>query len=209
MKTNKSIGARAIISGSLISLLTLVVVGCADPIDNAVGSQIPSATSKSQASGELAPGDVISVSYPGAPDLNVSQKIRADGRVSLPMVGDLKVAGRSLTSFQSDLQRRYRDKLQDSKVVVSVVSSAAGVYVTGAVIQPGKIPLDRPMTVVDAVMEAGGLSPTANAKKVSVVRTVNGAYKRYNLNLEDALSARAAVFYLKPYDVIRVGQRNW
>ena len=80
---------------------------------------------------------------------------------------------------------------------------------SGAVLTPGKIPLDRPMTALDAIMESGGFAPTADPKKVSVVRTVKGSHQRYNLNMEDALTGRAPAFYLQPFDVIYVGQRMW
>lgn len=198
-----------LLGSALVGWLVVFAVGCSNPIDGAAGIPIPDEARKSQIDSSLAPGDTISVSYPGAPELNLSQKIRADGRVSLPMIGDVSAAGRSLSSFQSSLHSRYEDLLQDSKVVVNVVQAAAAVYVSGEVRQPGKIALDRPMTALDAIMESGGFVPTADPKKVSVVRTVKGAHQRYNLNMVDALAGRAPAFYLKPFDVIYVGQRMW
>ena len=93
--------------------------------------------------------------------------------------------------------------------MVTVVSAAASVYVSGEVRQPGKVPLDRPLSALEAVMECGGFLPTANPRKVSVVRTVKGTHRRYNLDLVAAMSGTAQAFYLQPYDVIHVGQRMW
>ena len=93
--------------------------------------------------GGLGPGDVISVTYTGAPELNLRQRIRGDGKVSLPMVGDVKAGGKALAKFQSELVRLYRPHLQDPSVVVARESTAAAVYVSGGVNNPTKIPLDR------------------------------------------------------------------
>ena len=193
----------------LLGVLAWTLLGCANPIDTAPGVQIPADARKRQASGELAPGDVISVSYAGAPELNLTQKIRANGRVSLPMIGDVQASGKSLTSFQYSLASAYKKHLQEPKVVVTLVSAAASVYISGEVRQPGKIPMDRPLTALEAIMEGGGFSPTADPRKVSVVRTIRGPHQRYNLNMNDALTGTAPAFYLKPYDVIYVGQRVW
>ena len=193
----------------LLGALTLALLGCANPIDTAPGVQIPADARKRQASGDLVPGDVISMTYSGAPELNTTQKIRANGRVSLPMIGDVHAAGKSITSFQYSLAGAYKNHLQEPKVLVTMVSTAATVYVSGQVLEPGKIPLDRPLTALEAIMETGGFSPTADPRKVSVVRTIKGTHQRYNLNMTDALIGTAVAFYLKPYDLIYVGQRVW
>lgn len=209
----KNHGGRFGLSGmglaGLTVLATLLIQGCSNPIDDAVGAPIPAEAHKRQASGNLAPGDVITISYPGAPEMNLSQKIRPDGRLSLPMIGDVRAAGKSPTSFQSELQRRYQDNLQDPKVVVAILTAAAAVYVSGEVRAPAKISLDRPMTALEAIMEAGGFTPVADPRKVSVVRTVSSAHQRFNINMNDVMSGKAKAFYLQPYDVVYVGQRMW
>ena len=200
--------AAAAIAG-LLGVIGLTLLGCGNPIDAAPGVAIPSDARTRQANGDIGPGDVLTVSYAGAPELNTTQKVRADGKVSLPMIGDVRAAGRSLSSFQSGLAGMYEKHLQEPKVVVTMVSAAAAVYVSGEVRTPSKIPLDRPLTALEAIMESGGFAPTGDPRKVSVVRTVKGSHQRYNLNMSDALIGEAPVFYLKPYDVINVGQRIW
>jgi polysaccharide export outer membrane protein len=104
----------------------------------------------------------------------------------------------------------YRPHLQDPTVIVAVESAAAGVYVSGEVLRPGKIPLDRPITVLEAVMEAGGFTKFANPKQVIVVRNERGKNQRYVLNMEESLgSAESLRFYLRKYDVIYVKQSRW
>ncbi len=158
----------------------------------------------------LAPGDEIKLVFSGAPDLNTQQKIQPTGKVSLPTIGEVAAAGRSVTSLQQQLTTLYQPHLQDSTVTVSLAGAAAGVYVSGAVLRPGKIPLDRPLTVLEAVMETGGFSPMANAKQVVVVRTQDGKSKNYVLNLHQALNGTESTpFYVRPYDVIYVKESAW
>lgn len=182
-------------------------VGCADmsPVP-----PVPAEVSASRPSGNLAAGDQISVSFSGAPELNTKQKIQPNGRVSLPTVGDVYAAGKTINNLQASLTSLYQPHLQDPTVVVSLESAAAGVYLSGQVLRPGKIPLDRPMTALEAVMEAGGFTPLANPKKVTVVRNQNGKQRRYVLNLKNALTgAESSPFYVRPYDVIHVSQSVW
>ena len=182
-------------------------IGCSD-FDP--GPPVPSEAYASKPSGALAPGDEISVSFSGAPEMNTKQKIQANGKVSLPTIGDVSASGRTITSFQSYLTSRYQPHLQDPTVVVSLETAAAGVYVSGEVLRPGKVPLDRPMTALEAVMEAGGFTKFANPKQVVVVRKEGNRNQRYVLNLNDALSgADSRPFYLRPFDVIYVRQSAW
>ena len=171
---------------------------------------VPAEASASRPSGTLAPGDTISVTFSGAPELNTKQKIQPNGKVSLPTVGDVQASGRSINSLQASLTSLYQPHLQDPNVVVALDSAAAGVYVTGQVLRPGKIALDRPMTALEAVMEAGGFTPLANPKQVIVVRNVSGKNERYVLNLNNAFTgADSGSFYMRPYDVIYVKQSVW
>ena len=88
----------------------------------------------------------------------------------------------------------------------TVISNTAAVYVTGAVLRPGRIPLDRPFTVLDAIMEAGGVDNTrAKLSSVTVLRIENGQRISRRLNLKKALEGKdPSLFYLKAYDIIYV-----
>lgn len=171
--------------------------------------EIPVSAMTSKPTGTLSPGDVIQVSYPGAPELNTTQRVSANGRVSLPKVGDVSASGKSVASLQSQLTGMYASHLQNPTVLVAVETAAAGVYVSGEVMRPGKIPLDRPMTAFEAVMEAGGFSKFANKKQVVVVRNQGGKQQRYALNLDDTINYGGNSFYLRPYDTVFVKQSRW
>ena len=94
--------------------------------------------------GALAPGDVLKVTFPGAPELNQVVKVRADGKMSLPIIGDQEAAGKSVGALQAEIAKLYRKELQNTEVFISLQTSTTAVYLSGAVARPGKILLDSP-----------------------------------------------------------------
>jgi polysaccharide export outer membrane protein len=103
----------------------------------------------------------------------------------------------------------YGPQLQTKEVSVSVISSAFPVYVTGAVLRPGKILSDRPLTALEAIMEAGGFDYTkANLKAVRVIRFHDGRTDHYLLNLKRVLNGQQSEqFNLKPSDILFVPEK--
>jgi len=155
----------------------------------------------------LSPGDVIKLSFPTTPDLSQSQKIRADGKVNLPLIGEVTAAGKTLLSFQNELVRLYKPQLRSSEVVVTLESGIFQVVVSGAVVKPQKLQFDRPTSVFQAIMEAGGVNEFGNLKKVRLVRTVNGEQQSQVLDLTPTLRGEnTQAFYIKDGDVIFVPQ---
>ena len=192
------------------SVSTIVSFGSIGCKSTNTTSPIPAEAYHAKPDGVLAAGDEIRVSFSGAPELSMKQKIRANGRISIPAVGDVSAAGMSLTGLQAQVTSLLRPHLQDPTVIVSMESASASVYVSGEVLRPGKVPLDRPMTVLEAVMEAGGFTNLANPKQVIVVRNAGGKNQRYVLNMSETLSENESRrFYLRTYDVIYVKQSNW
>ena len=160
-------------------------------------------------SSTLEPGDVVSISYPGASEFDQSQKIRRDGKISLPILGEVRAAGKTPKSFQEELTKRYEEDLQDPKVIVNLVSAAAVVYVNGAVLSPGTVLIDRQMTVCEAIMDSGGFSEVADRKRVILVRQKDGKRHRHVLNLKPDAEQEESIFYVQPYDTITVSQSIW
>jgi len=106
----------------------------------------------------LSPGDVIKVAYADESIPDQTQKIRRDGKVSLPLIGEVTAAGKRVIDFQYELVSRYEGKLEESEVLVTLENGTANVIVSGFANKPGTYPFDRPTTVYQAVMEAGGVS---------------------------------------------------
>lgn len=157
----------------------------------------------------LREGDVIKLTFPGAPTLDTEQKIRRDGKIALPMVGEVTAAGLNPLELERSLSELFSKELLTGEVYVSVVSSSYPVFVTGAVVRPGKIEADRPMTALEAIMEAGGFQLSkANSQAVVVVRHERDGVKNYTLNLQRTLQgAPEEPFFLRPSDIIYVPER--
>src|SRR5205814_4479637 len=92
----------------------------------------------------LSPGDTIKVAVAEESDLDQTQKIRRDGKVSLPLIGEVTAAGKRVIDFQHELVSRYEGRLDNPEVLVTLESGAASVIVSGFANKPGKIDFDRP-----------------------------------------------------------------
>jgi polysaccharide export outer membrane protein len=156
----------------------------------------------------LREGDTVRISFPGSPNLNTVQQIRRDGKVSLALVGEFHAVGLTPVQMEKELVKLYASQLVTKEVTVTLESSAFMVYVTGAVSRSGRLVSDRPMTALEAVLDAGVDYGKANLKSVTVRRRENGHTKIYNLNLKKALQGTGGgEFYLKPQDIIFVRER--
>jgi len=183
--------------------MLLISTGCQTPNGNleaVVGQQKPEVLT-------LREGDVIKVSVPSAPNLDTVQTIRRDGKIALALLGEVQAAGFKPADFQAELVKLYAPQLVSKEVIVSVVSSSFPAFVSGAVLRPGKIVSDHPMTALEAIMEAGGPDYTkANLKAVVIIRQeADGKTQNYTLNLKLVLEGKQnEPFYLKPADIVYV-----
>src|SRR6266576_4612872 len=158
----------------------------------------------------LASGDVVKLTFSSAPELNQSQKVRSDGKLSLPLVGEVDAAGKTVGQLQGDLIQLYKSQLKTPEVTVSLETSLTTVVVSGAVRKPGKIVFERPTTVFQAIMEAGGPNQFGTLKHVRLVRTVNGLQKSQVMNVQDTLVSQGTKpFYVRDGDVIYVPQTTF
>ena len=154
----------------------------------------------------LMEGDTISVTFQYSTNFNSIQKIGMDGSINLESVGQVKAAGKTPLQLQEQTARLYQPQIKDDVVTVRVVAAASSIYVSGAVLRPGKIPFDRPMTVLEGIMEAGGFDPNrAKLSSVRVIRLEHGQQRIYYLNLQDVLQSGAEnPFFLKAFDIVHV-----
>jgi polysaccharide export outer membrane protein len=156
----------------------------------------------------LVAGDTVRVTFPGAPELNQTQKIGTDGKLSLPLVGDVAAAGKSVGQLEAQLVSLYKPQLQNSEVLVSVESRAVPVVVSGAVQKPGKVVFERPATILEAIMEAGGFTPEADLKKVELIRLVGGEHYTQMFDMRPVLRGKpTSATYISGGDVIFVPEK--
>jgi polysaccharide export outer membrane protein len=154
----------------------------------------------------LMPGDDIEIAVYAMPELNTVQKVRADGKISVKLFGEILVAGKEPMQVQQDLIALY-DKQIQVKAITVIARSAAAVYVTGAVIRPGKVEYLRPLTVLEAISECGGFDPRAGARRsqVRVLRREGHLVQSHLLDLDAIMTqGETAPFFLRPFDTVFV-----
>lgn len=160
----------------------------------------------------LKEGDSIHISFPGTPSLNSTQVIRRDGKITLDMVGEVSAAGLTPHALEEELIKRYGDQLVVKEIFVTVESSAFVVYLTGAVLKPGKLVSERHLSPMEAVIEAGIDHTRANLKSVVIIRDLpTGKREKFKINLSRQLKGQpTAPFSLEPFDIIYVPERfSW
>lgn len=153
----------------------------------------------------LSSGDVIKIVFSGAPEYNQAQKIRADGKVSLPQVGEVVATGKTLGQLQNELTALYGPLIRNTDVLVTLESAVTRVYFSGAVGRPGKITFDRPTTILQAITEAGGVNQFGNARRVQLIRLRGGVQRSQMLDLRPTLKGETTKpFYVRDGDIINV-----
>jgi len=154
-------------------------------------------------------GDELFFRFFYTPELNTTAVVRSDGRVTLPMIGELTVVGLSLSELANRVETALSERVRRPQVTVNVQGPVASqrVFVGGEVARPGVQPLLGPLTVVQAVMAAEGLKDTAQPKNVLVLRrAADGAQRALEVNLAAVMEGRqdAHDLALSPYDVVIV-----
>jgi polysaccharide export outer membrane protein len=157
----------------------------------------------SEAGDQLEPGDEIEVQFLYWPELDDTQRIRRDGRISLQLVENIQAAGLTPEELCRKLEDLHKDKLKDPAIKVILRERAARqIMVGGEVEQPGAIELAGSMTPLEAIMAAGGFKRlSADISKVVVFRQMEG---RRLATSVDLMNPDQEPFFLKPNDVIYV-----
>jgi polysaccharide export outer membrane protein len=155
----------------------------------------------------LSPGDAIKVTFAEESDLDQTQKIRRDGKVSLPLIGELTAAGKRPIDFQHEVVSRYEALLDNPEVLVILENATASVIISGFANNPGKLSFDRPTTVFQAIMEAGGVSDYGSASNIHLTRIINGIQRTETLNLKPAIRGEPTKpEYVQDGDVIYISR---
>src|SRR6266516_2611728 len=155
----------------------------------------------------LSPGDTIKVAYADETVPDQTQKIRRDGKLSLPLIGEVAAAGKKVIDFQYELVSRYEGKLENNEVLVTLENGTATVTVSGFANKPGPIAFDRPKTVYQAIMEAGGVSDFGSASNVHLTRIINGEQRTETINLRPTIHGKPTKpKYVQDGDVIYISR---
>lgn len=185
----------------------LLLLGCQTP--PAPTTAMDAQNSAPEASVVLREGDSLRITFPGNQRLDTVQAIRRDGKIALPVFGEIQAAGLTPAGLEKDILEKFGKELVSKEVSVTVESSHIFVFVNGAVLRPGKIESARPITALEAIMEAGGFNyTTANLKGVKVIRTEGSNVKTFVLDFRGVLKGLPSQpFYIKSSDIIYVPEK--
>ena len=154
-------------------------------------------------------GDELSFKFIHTPELNTVAAVRSDGRVTLPLIGELPVAGLTLKELTEKIETGLSARVRRPEVAINVQGAITSqrVFIGGEVARPGVQPLVGPLTVVQAVMAAEGLKESAQPREVVVLRSdAQGARRALKLDLAAVMAGAdgAPDILLAPYDVVIV-----
>jgi polysaccharide export outer membrane protein len=163
---------------------------------------------------KIGPLDTIQIFVWQSPEFSVTVPVRPDGRISTPLIEDLEATGRTPTQLARDIEEKLKVYVQDPLVTV-IVSGFAGpfdqqVRVVGEALQPRAIPYRANMTMLDVMIEVGGLTEFASGNRAVLARGQTGNQTTFNVRLDDLLrdgDIRANVPVL-PGDVVIIPQ-SW
>jgi polysaccharide biosynthesis/export protein len=163
---------------------------------------------------KIGPGDVLTISVWGNPDLTLTVPVRPDGYISMPLIGDLLANDVDAQNLGLNIATLLETQLRNPQVTVIVSQINSNVYisrvrVTGAVRSPISIPYAKGMTVLDLILEAGGINEVATASRTRLYRVVDDELFEVEINLDDILlrGQLATNYALRPGDVITVPER--
>jgi Periplasmic protein involved in polysaccharide export len=194
---------RGIFALSMIVFAGLFISACTPPPRDGAFFDNPA----SDAPFTLKPGDQINLKFYYTPEMNDSQTIRPDGKISLQLLGDVDVAGKTPEQVRQELIAAYSSHLKNPDVAVVVRSvNERHVYVGGEVIRPGAIPIPGSMTVIEAIMDAGGFNATtARPENVVVLRRMGDKWQGKIVDLSHIVEGSAVSLYeLEPRDIVYV-----
>jgi polysaccharide export outer membrane protein len=207
------------LSGVIALLISALITGCA--------SQSPSSPEKIQQALALAEPDIEEVYVIGAtdgirvsvwrnPDLSVAVPVRPDGKISVPLVGDVQASGRTPEQLADAIENELESYIREPQVSIVITSMGSHeftdrVRVTGAVGQPTSVPHRDGMTVLDMVLGAGGLSPFAAANNAMLYRPLEDQVVAIPVRLKDILERGdiSTNFQLRPGDILTVPERSF
>lgn len=173
-----------------LMVLSASLSGCAAPAPPMSREAEPSVVAPDYIIG---PGDSLGIFVYRYPELSMDLPVRPDGRLSMPLIPDIVAAGRTPTQLASDIEVRLREYVREPNVSVMVRSfvgpASRQIRVIGEAAQPKAIPYREGMTVLDVLIEAGGLTRFAAGNRAEIVRRdpAGGAPQSFRVRLADLL----------------------
>lgn len=201
----------------LIAIIpALLVSGCASDVYIAADSDILKKHNAPETISEYRIGvdDNIQVNVWKNPDLSVTVPVRPDGKISMPLIGDVKAAGHTPEEVSNIIRNQLKNYIRDPNVTIMVTGLASHEYltrlrVTGAVTNPSSLNYRQGMTVLDAILAAGGVNDFAAPNRTKLYRKIENKTRVISIYLGDILykGHLETNIELRPGDIITVPER--
>jgi len=194
----------------LVGVLFLLAA-CTNSLPSA--DTLPPAASPDAANYRIGPGDVLNVFVWHNTDLSAQMPVRPDGRISLPLIGDIVAAGTTPADLSAQIQDKLKAYVKDPLVTV-IPTQFVGLFtrqvrVIGEAVQPRAIPYSASMTALDVMIAVGGLTKYADGNRAVLVRAIDGKQQSYQVHLDSLVrdgdvSQNVA---MQPGDILIIPQR--
>lgn len=191
--------------GSVVAAL-VGLGGCASAPSAEAVAPLPAAGASAEYI--IGPGDRLNIFVWRNPDLSVEVPVRPDGRISSPLVEDMVASGKTPTALSRDIETVLGEYIRTPNVTV-IVGGFVGTFgeqirVVGQAARPQALAYRDRMTVLDAMIEVGGLTPEAAGNRAKLVRNIGGQQQEYPVRLHDLLNKGRidANVPLRPGDVL-------
>ena len=154
----------------------------------------------------LGPGDKLRVEVYGEPQLSQSLQVRPDGRITMPLIGDLRAVAQTPAQLRDAIGTSLKEYITNPVVTVIVQEAvAAQVYVIGEVSRPGVQVMQGPLSVLQALAQAGGLKEFADKGDIRVLRKGPvGLTQTIAFNYKESMKGRQEPVLLQPGDTVVV-----
>ncbi len=155
----------------------------------------------------IGPSDILEVSVWREPDLTRQVQVRMDGKITLPMIGDVQAENLTLVDLQEKIEEEYTRFVTEPEVTVILAqSNSQRVYMMGKVNAPGEYPLKKSMTFLQAVSVAGGLGRWADTGNIRLIRKIDGKEQTFRIDYDAIISGKdlSQNILLRPEDTIYV-----
>ncbi|HVM91811.1 MAG TPA: polysaccharide biosynthesis/export family protein [Terriglobales bacterium] len=170
------------------------------------GGTAAAPTSQADSTYVIGPEDVLHVAVWKEADLTVSEPVRADGKISLPLLNDVQAAGLTPMQLADSLTEKLKKFVADPRVTVVVTAiNSKKVYLIGEVGHTGAMSITPNMTVMQA-LSSSGINQFANTKKIYLLRTENGKKVKYPVPYKKLIKGQEIEhdYVLQPGDTIVV-----
>jgi polysaccharide export outer membrane protein len=206
-------GQRVVSPGKYLGVLAMAVAAALSGCGTASYPPAPVQAATPDYRYLIGPLDTVNVIVWRNPELSMVVPVRPDGRITMPLVEDVQALGRSPSALARDVEKALSKYIRDPVVSV-IVTSFQGPYseqvrIIGEAAKPQSLPYRQSMTILDVMIQAGGLTDFAAGNRAVLVRGSEGG-KQYSVRLADLIKRGdiSANVDVKPGDVIIIPQ-SW